>query len=203
MLIKEVRSIIKNYSEEELRILIAEMYKVIPKKVKQEKNIDKMVEDINNFMRSRKRVTRQKESIDLESLKYEIEEFIDYSYKQYYFAPNSYVHKSERSKWRFKVSKFIKELEKVNGNAEDNATATELLEKLYEVLCYGYYYVIFNSNEPFRSIRMSQSEVFDMVIRRKFADGINKESITYALKLMAANKPDSNLIPEILVSKDT
>jgi len=194
MQIKEVRSIINNYSEEELRVLLAEMYKAIPKKVKEEKNIDRMIEDINSFKRSRRRVTRKKESIDLDLLEYEVEEFVEYAYKQYYFAPNSFVHKKERPKWRFKVNRYIKQLDKV----DDNDLAIELLKKLYEVLCYGYHYVIFSSSEPFNSIRMSQEEVFNRIINRKFADGINPETITFALKLMAANKPDSSLIESLL-----
>jgi len=196
--IKEVRNIIKNYSEEELRILIAEMYKAIPKKVREEKNIDRMVENINTFMNSKKLNTQRKENINVDLLEYEVEEFVDYAYKQYYFAPNSYVHKKDRSKWRFKVSKFIKKIEKVTGDTEDFNIATKLLIKLYEVLCYGCYFVIFSSNDPFRSIRKQQNEVFSIIVGRLFVEGINQEKVAKAIKVMASNKPHSSLIPEIM-----
>jgi hypothetical protein len=194
MRIKEVRNIIKNYSEEELRILLTEMYKAIPKTVKEEKDIDQMVEDINSYKNSRRRVSRQKEDVNIELLEYEVETFIEYAYKQYYFAPNSFVHKKERPKWRFKVSKYIKQLDKV----ENNELVIELLEKIYEVLCYGCHYVIFSSDDPFASIRISQEDVFNRIVRRKFADGFKREAITSTLKLMAANKPADSLLPSLL-----
>jgi len=181
MRIKEVRNIIKNYSEEELRILLTEMYKAIPKTVKEEKDIDQMVEDIdiNSYKNSRRRVSRQKEDVNIELLEYEVETFIEYAYKQYYFAPNSFVHKKERPKWRFKVSKYIKQLDKV----ENNELVIELLEKIYEVLCYGCHYVIFSSDDPFASIRISQEDIFNRIVRRKFADGFKREVITSTLRL--------------------
>jgi len=47
MLISQVRETLKRYKEEDLRLLVAEMYKAIPKKVREEKDIDDMISDIN------------------------------------------------------------------------------------------------------------------------------------------------------------
>jgi len=104
------------------------------------------------------------------------------------------VHKKERPKWRFKVNNFIKQLDKV----ENNELALELLEKIYEVLCYGCHYVIFSSDDPFASIRISQEDIFNRIVRRKFADGFKREAITSILKLMAANKPADSLLLSLL-----
>ncbi|MEZ0118499.1 UNVERIFIED_ORG: hypothetical protein ABRZ91_002456 [Heyndrickxia coagulans] len=49
---------------------------------------------------------------------------------------------------------------------------TDLLEKLYEMLCYGCGYYIFNTDNPFRSIGMEQVELFDILLKRKFSMGI-------------------------------
>ena len=39
-------------------------------------------------------------------LELELEEFLSDAYAQNYFAPNRFVPKSERPKWRFKVKRF-------------------------------------------------------------------------------------------------
>lgn len=43
MLIGEVRDVLKKYSEEDLRLIVVEMYKRMPKKLKEDKNADEML----------------------------------------------------------------------------------------------------------------------------------------------------------------
>ena len=41
--------------------------------------------------------------------------------------------------------------------------AAELLEKLYRMLCYSCCYYLFNTEDPFRSVGIEQTEIYDMV----------------------------------------
>ena len=89
---------------------------------------------------------------NINELKQEIEIFIDYAYKQYYFAPNNFVHKKERPKWRFKVKAYIKELQEVSIHSAEGKIATTLLQNIYKMLSYACAYYIFNTDNPFRSV---------------------------------------------------
>ncbi len=97
MLVSELRELLKKYKEKELRLLIVEMYKAMPKKTREEKENDKLLQDVHEFL-SVGKVKNKQEQVDIDLLKPEIEEFIEYAYKQYYCAPNSYVLKKERPK---------------------------------------------------------------------------------------------------------
>lgn len=43
MLVSELRKLLKKYKEEDLRLLISEMYKAMPKKLREEKDIDALL----------------------------------------------------------------------------------------------------------------------------------------------------------------
>jgi hypothetical protein len=51
MLISELRELLKKYKDDDLRLLISEMYKSIPKKLREDKDIDDMLQDVHAFMR--------------------------------------------------------------------------------------------------------------------------------------------------------
>lgn len=177
MLVSELRELLKNYKEEDLRLIISEMYKSMPKKLREDKDIDTMLKDVHTYMSIGKIERTRNRQVDVNDLKQEIEQFIDYAYKQYYFAPNSFVHKKERPKWRFKVKAFIKDLQGVPVEGEDGRTATDLLKKLYEMLSYVCDYYIFNTDNPFRSIGIEQIVLLDTVISRILEQGLNEENV--------------------------
>lgn len=190
MKVSELRDLLKKYNNDELRILVVEMYKAIPKKMKENKEIDEIVQDVLVYMNKGK-VKKQDNQINFDDLKQEIEQFIEYAYKQYYLAPNSFVHKKERPKWRFKVKRFFKELQMVTATGKDAELAVvDLMKRLYEMLCYACGYYIFNTEDPFRSVGMTQDDAFDAVISRKFTIGKNAESIKFAIELMINNGLD-------------
>ncbi|HHT72049.1 MAG: hypothetical protein WAO22_07670 [bacterium] len=184
MLVKELRELLKKYKEEDLRLIISEMYKAMPKKLREEKDIDALLKDINAYLGIRKIKRQRTKNIPASDLKPEIDLFIDYAYKQYYFAPNSFVHKRERPKWRFKVKAFIKSLQAVPVEGEEGRTATDLLAKLYEMLCYASGYYIFNTEDPFRSVGIEQMDLLNIVISRILTSAITKESVKTAIALV-------------------
>ncbi|MDD4569648.1 MAG: hypothetical protein PHE70_05930 [Tepidanaerobacteraceae bacterium] len=200
MLVSELRELIKKYKEEDLRLLISEMYKAIPKKLREDKDIDALLQDVHAYLRTRKVKRKQDRQTDVKVLKPEIDLFIDYAYKQYYFAPNSFVHKKERPKWRFKVRTYIKSLQGVSIEGADGKTATDLLEKLYEMLCYACGYYIFSTDNPFRSVGIEQTELLDIVITRKLGIGISKESVKSVIALVINGRADRETLHSSLIN---
>lgn len=109
MKLPEFRKQIETYSIEELRYLTAELYKAIPKKIKEEKDIDPLVLSVlehfkENGTGKASSPSKVKKAPDLGALESEIELFLENAYAQNYFAPNRFVPKHERPKWRFKVN---------------------------------------------------------------------------------------------------
>lgn len=199
MLVSELRELLKKYKEEDLRLLISEMYKSMPKKLREYKDIDALLQDVHVYMRIGKVERTQDRQIDAGEIKREIELFIDYAYKQYYFAPNSFVHKKERPKWRFKVKNYIKDLQGIPVEGPDGRTATDLLVKLYEMLSYACGHYIFNTDNPFKSVAIGQTALLDTVITRKLGSGINKESVKSAIALVINSSVDRETLHSFLI----
>lgn len=197
MLVSELRALLKNYKEEELRLIIAEMYKLMPKKFREENRIDTLLKEISTYMQSPKGKEKSNK-VNIYALKDEIELFIDNAYKQYYLAPNNVIHKKDRSKWRFKVKAYIKDLQGVTGQ-EEASIASDLLQKIYKMLCYGCAYYIFNTDNPFRSVGIAQTWLLDEVIKRSFSQGINKSAVKSAIELTIDNTPDRDTLHSSLM----
>lgn len=203
MLVSELRESLKKYSQEELMLLITEMYKAMPKKLREEKDIDPMIQDIGAYMRVGKALKKKENIVGINDLKPEIEQFINYAYNQYYFAPNSFVHKNERPKWRFKVKAYIKDLQSISSEGDEGNTAADLLKRLYEMLSYACGFYIFNTDDPFRSVGIGQVDLLHTIISRMFAQSINKGSVRSAIELVINNGLDretlySDLIMELI-----
>ncbi len=199
MLVSQLRELLKNYKEEDLRLLISEMYKSMPKKQREEKDIDALLQDVHAYMRIGKVDSSRDRQTDINDLKPEIDLFIDYAYKQYYFAPNSFVHKKERPKWRFKVKAYIKSLQDILIESEEGRVAADLLKRLYEMLSYACSYYIFNTEDPFRSVGIEQTALLDTVIARMLGSGINKESVKAAISLVIESGVDRETLHSHLI----
>jgi len=199
MLVSELRELLKRYKEEDLRLIILEMYKSMPKKQREDKGIDALLQDVEAYLRIGKVERKQDRQTNIKDLKPEIEQFIDYAYKQYYFAPNNFVHKKERPKWRFKVKAYVKSLQGISVEGEEGRTATNLLEKLYEMLCYACGCYIFSTDDPFRSVGIEQTVLLDIVIKRKLGSGISKESVKSAIALVMNSKVDRETLHSFLI----
>lgn len=199
MLVSELREIIKKYNVEDLKLIISEMYKSMPKKLREDKDIDEMLKDVHAFMNIGKVEKSSSKQVNIIDLKREIDQFIDFAYKQYYYAPNNYVHKKERPKWRFKVKAFIKDLQGIPLDGEDGQIATELLQKLYEMLSYACAYYIFNTEDPFRSVGIEQTLSINIVLSRILGSGISKDSVKRAIELVINSRVDRETLPSYLI----
>ncbi|WP_100489128.1 hypothetical protein [Sporolactobacillus pectinivorans] len=96
-MVSELRQHLKKYSDDDLRLIIAEMYKSMPKGLREENGIDLLLQDphsVSNAGRIRK---NQEQKIGIVDLKNEIDQFVQNAYKSYYYAPNRSITKKERS----------------------------------------------------------------------------------------------------------
>ena len=191
MLLKEVKDELNKYKEDELKLIICELYKSIPKSQRESKDIDDIIRNIQNYKSTGKTSGSQKQTKSAAELQPEIEQFIEYAYNQYYMGPNRYVHKKDRPKWRFMVKSYIKALEAVPSGSEEGKLASDLLRQLYGVLSYACAYWLFTTDDPFRSIGIEQTEVLNKVIVRILGEGVNDQNIKTALEVTVNSQVDS------------
>lgn len=180
MLVPELRKIIEEYNNKDKDKIIIELYKRVPKNIKEEYAIDNFIIDIN------KKIVKEERFLNIETLEKEINYFIECAYDGLYERPNKIISKNERSKWRFKVIKFYKELNTFLPNTENGIRATELLKKLYLLISYSTNLLTFSNWDTFRAIKVSQSDFLNTIIDRKLKSGINKENIKYCVELLNA-----------------
>ena len=69
MLVSEIRKEIEKYNQKEISDLVIELYKRIPKKIKEEYHIDELIVNVNNK-------SKKEEKLDFNSLKQEIIVFL-------------------------------------------------------------------------------------------------------------------------------
>lgn len=184
MKISEVRNLIERYSENQLRIIITQLYKAMPKSIKEKNDIDGILQDPDTSIQSRPK-TRQ-EGPDIDELSYETNTFVEDAYNQYYIAPNQFVPKRERPKWRFTVKRLYKDLSAI-ADENDVPEAAQLLEKLYQLLCYSCSYILFNAYDPFQSAGIEQAEFFRKVLVLKYRCEDKNTFIKNALLAMVNN----------------
>lgn len=182
MLVSELRALLKKYSEDDLRILIVEMYKAMPKQVREDKSIDELLKDMNLYLKENKRA--KDKPVNFNALKPEIEWFLANAYEGNYFKPNQIIHKKERPKWRFKVKSYIKSLESIPMKSSEGEEATDLLIKIFKMLNYACRFTIFNTQDAYNSAKISKSDLLENILIRTFDGGISYEKIKRSVVLV-------------------
>jgi hypothetical protein len=198
MKIAEVKTILEKYSQKQLKVIITQLYKAIPKAVKEANDIDSLLQDPDSFLRS-KSIPREKEIPDIDLLHYDTEEFIEDAYHQYYFIPNQFISKRDRPKWRFIVKRLYKDLLAAASDKENLPEAAQLFEKLYQLLCYACSYILFSGDDPFQSVGIQQKEFFHRILTLKFQYEEKYTCIKNALLLLINNSHGSGALSEDLM----
>lgn len=72
MLVTELKESLKKYHNEDLKLIIREMYKSMPKKLREEKGIDIIIQDIHAYVQKGKTKKAVNDPIDIDRLKLEI-----------------------------------------------------------------------------------------------------------------------------------
>jgi len=190
MKVAELRSILSSYDPETLREIVVMLYKEIPKSKKESDGLDGILQDFSKDKAIEKKKAPAQSDFPL--LESEIEQFLELVDAQCYVAPNRYVNKAKRSKWRFEVKRFIKMLLDIKGeNGEKSAC---LLAKIYEMLSYGCSYYLFSSNNTFLAVGYGQPALLRIILGKMFFNGVDRASVKEAVFLTL----DSNVDRETL-----
>lgn len=187
MKVNELRTIVKSRTKEELQTLIAEMYKQIPKKIREQKEIDALIENPDQFIGKKKGTTKTVMDVDFSYTEYETKQFIKDAYDQNYFAPNRIIPKKERAKWRFTAKRLVDELTYLANQPENAKESVKLLEDLYGLFCYASEHYVFASQEPFDTIKIPQHDFFARIVNFKKQIDEPQKWIREVLVLMLKN----------------
>jgi len=167
MKISELRELLDQTSTEDMKRILVEVYRVLPKKTRENLAIDELLKNPGVSRAGAKQAEALAHGVDIDDLEAELEQFLSDAYAQNYFAPNLYVPKSQRPKWRFKAKRFFKEINAAVVQPGSIARAGDLLEKLYQMLCYACDFVLFSAYDPFQSVGIAQTEFLDAVLGLK------------------------------------
>lgn len=178
MKINELRETIKKYNETEREKIIVELYKRIPKSIKEDYNIDEYIINLNT------KIEKENTEITIERLEKEVNFFIECAYNNLYARPNKIISKNDRSKWRFKVKTFYKQLNSFLPTNEEGKKATDLLKELFKILSFGTHYLTFSNWNTFGAIQISQSEFLKNIVARKLSNGVTRENLAYCIDLL-------------------
>lgn len=178
MLVSELRKEIEKYDPKELQNIIVELYKRVPKYVKEDYNVDEFIKNPKN-----KKKTDLKK-VTFEELQKEIIYFLQCVDQEYYAIPNKIISKKERSGWRFKAKRYYKELNRILPSAPTGGIATEFLIEIFKRLSIGSNRLLFSNWETFRALGISQVEYYDILIKRILDDGYSKEKLKKCIDLL-------------------
>ena len=171
----------KECKKEGVEKIAAELYKMLSKYQK-EANADPMIEEIMSGGAASASGKKKETVMDFDTLKNQIETFLQYVDNGYYYEPNRVVSKAKRSKWRFEVKNYIKMINEIPVDGENGAESARLLRGIYKRLAYGCGYYIFSSEDPFQSVGIRQPDFYDMLVRRTFSTGFTDENLKNMLK---------------------
>lgn len=181
MLVNDIRKVIDKYDKEELKEIIIELYKRIPKTKREDYNIDDYIINMN-------KTKNNSNNIPFGEYSKEINYFIECVNNGYYVSPNKIISKKERSNWRFKVKKYYKELNAILPNAEHGDEATDLLIEIFKILSIGSCTLLFTNWETFRALGVSQSDYYDTIVKRILSKGYTKDNLNKCIDLLEITK---------------
>lgn len=191
MKVQELRELLSSADRVLLEKAFVESYKQFTKNKKEE--VDQIIQDVLTGKDPKKE--KKSVPVSFEALKAEITEFLGNAYAQNYFAPNQVIPKNQRSKWRFLVKNYVKELSKIPQESENYEESARLLTKLYLLICYACHYYIFSTENPFRSIGWEQQELFQLIVKKVFGLGYTRKNISDLLLYAATDKVSRESLP--------
>jgi hypothetical protein len=197
MRVDELRKIVAGYDQEVARRLVVEVYKMIPKKERDDAGLDEL---IRRFPEAGKITRKPKASADLitdfAELEGVTEELVENAALGYYLSPNRIVPKTARSRWRFAVRKPLKSLIAVKG--ENSEEAALLLVELYRMLSHACGYYIFHTEAPFSAVGFTQPELLEIVLGKLFANGPTREAVRLAVYIILESHVDRETLHQQL-----
>ena len=193
MLVKDLRKTLEKYDKKEMTDIVVELYKRLPKKVKEDYDIDKFIEDINN------KTKKEEKKVSFDDLCSEMRYFLDCAKAGYYSSSNKVIPKKERSNWRFKAKRYYKELTKTIPTTDIGVKSTKLLIELYELVSRGTNTLVFTNWDTFRALGVNQVEYLDMLYKRILSTGNSINNIKVCIDLLD-NCKDPDILDEFLIN---
>jgi hypothetical protein len=175
MKVAELREALGAYDAATLRELAVELYKAVPAAKKTEE-LDGL---LRAFSKGARLAAPKTVPVDFGALEYEVATFVAYADEGLFFQPNRLVPKARRSKWRFEVRRFIKQL--VAARGEDTEDAARLLLTVYNMLSCACAVYLFPSEDPFAAVGHGQSDLLELALGKLLALGATEESIALAV----------------------
>ena len=165
MKITDFRKLLTGLNQQDINKIATELYKRIPKSSKEGYDgVDYIIRSITEHQTENKNI----QTVDFRSLHDEIDTFLSNANEGYYLKPNRIVSKTERSRWRFAVMHFVKELQKISNTSEDYNDSNIDLLSIYDILSRSCGYYVFRSQDPFAAIGKTQSEYYKILCQRIF-----------------------------------
>lgn len=193
MKVNELRKVVAGHSADDLRALVVELYKALPKQHKEDEDLQRMLRRPGEIQEIRK-TRRAPRRPDMGALLYDVESFLSDARKELYIAPNRIIPKRQRSKWRFQVKRFIKDLLAAAEDPEDLTDAARLLEELYGLLCTASAVWLFPSEDPFRSVGIPQPDFLDHVLTLRQASEPPGDFVRRGLTLALEHELDRDTL---------
>ncbi|MBR2801239.1 MAG: hypothetical protein IKE21_01435 [Erysipelotrichaceae bacterium] len=184
----ELKKKLKSFSKEELEYLAGELYRLTPKKVREEKGYEELLEHLPELSAAGKAFQKGMTPEDTDALLKEAAEFIMDVKAGYYFSANRYVTRAQRYRWRTYLKDLVRRLNRIKAEGDEGRKAANCLCGIYEVMAVGTHRWLFPSQEPFYSCGMKQIEFFEQVARRLLQ--VSTGRITLHRLLTLAVEPD-------------
>ena len=201
MKVNELLGLLSKVPYEDLFKVAVELYKSLPKAVKDDQTggIDVKIKMILTHQ-EKTEVHVKKQIVDYDSLHDEIDTFIENAYDDNYIKPNRKISKAQRSKWRFVVMRFVKELQNILPDDSNYDDSNVDLINIFKVLSYGCGYYIFTTDDPFASISKKQIDFYKIICSRIFAKGVDREMIPDMIALSSSVNLDRHTLHTYLIN---
>jgi hypothetical protein len=163
MTVAELKKTLKSKKKSELEEIVMALYKHIPKKKIDDEDIDKifLLQPVNETQNIKSKLKTELKLI------LEINNFTHNFVVGNYGIPNRSVPKAKRSKWRFEVMRFYKEIIATYPDAVMKKDLVEMFGELYDAMTKGCKYNLATTDDCFAAIKKNQVTFFHQVIQFK------------------------------------
>lgn len=163
MTIAEIKKVVKSKKKSELEELVLTLYKLIPKKIILDEGIDKifLLKKADEPINYDSKIAKEQVLIK------EISTFLNHFLAGHYGMPNRIISKAKRSKWRFEVMKFYKDIIGIFPSAILKKEIADLFGQLYDAMGEGCKHYLVQTDDSFAAIRKNQATFFHQVIQYK------------------------------------
>jgi len=189
MKVGELRDGLQKLEKDDLVRILVEVYKKIPKKVKEAQEIDEIIFNLGHKVEKIEIEIPPRPAAVLLSIS---KLFYQNAMAQNYLAPNRIIPKERRKNWRFEVRELVIELQKVPMFGEENEEALKALTLIYIALAYGTGHYQFATTAVFRAIKIPQTSFFDHLCQRIFVDGVSETKFERAYEIILDNLTDES-----------